>query len=359
MNISQRAVEARESARERSGEFGEQLRSEPEAGLLAQLDLTSHTPVDIDGFLSDQLNKLSIAHRNVEWASRETQRAEKSLAKAETEGERYDGQLTWLRTERDKTLEKLDDAEAAVADIRADMAPYEMEFDRRGGWPRAFITTGSAPHVHSSMDCSTCNKMGQMTRFGWLTQYSGKTEEEIVADAGERACTTCYPSAPVDVLSRPTKMFTEDEERRARERDERAAAKVERDAKRIRDGLTADGSEFTVDVGAQDERGRQRREHFKTERSAVIWATDYYHPDARDLDDAYDESHREHLRELYSEYNAAVQEIAEAVAAKHARPVEYVLEEFAVKAALKRKTITAKEGRERMAAAAERWNVTG
>lgn len=44
------------------------------------------------------------------------------------------------------------------------------------------------------MSCSTCFPT---TQFGWVTEFSGKDEAEIVAAAGEGACTVCYPSAPV------------------------------------------------------------------------------------------------------------------------------------------------------------------
>ena len=70
------------------------------------------------------------------------------------------------------------------------------------------------------------------TSFWWATEYSGKTEAEIVADAGERACTICYPSAPVGVKG--TKFFTPDEVEAAAEAEERKqlrAANAEKKAK--------------------------------------------------------------------------------------------------------------------------------
>lgn len=79
----------------------------------------------------------------------------------------------------------------------------EGEFIRRGGWTRAFIVRGNDGHIHSSMQCRTCRIT---TQFGWLPDYSGRSEAEIVEAAGRMACTVCYPSAPVDTLNRPSKI---------------------------------------------------------------------------------------------------------------------------------------------------------
>lgn len=106
-----------------------------------------------------------------------------------------------------------------IADLTEQMRPFEAEYDRRGGWPRAFLVQSHDGHVHKSMHCSTCRIT---TQFVWLTDYSGKTEEEIVWAAGELACTTCHPSAPTDVLKRVGEI------RRPRdvEREQRAAEKA-------------------------------------------------------------------------------------------------------------------------------------
>jgi hypothetical protein len=63
-------------------------------------------------------------------------------------------------------------------------------------WSRFFIVPGG--HIHSSMECSTCNNGHEPTRFGWLPQLSGKSEAEAVADQGSLLCTICFPSAPVE-----------------------------------------------------------------------------------------------------------------------------------------------------------------
>lgn len=66
------------------------------------------------------------------------------------------------------------------------------------GWSRFFTTKGPNGHIHSSMNCSTCNKMGKRTNFYWQPELSGLKESDAVAKLGPAMCTTCFPSAPTD-----------------------------------------------------------------------------------------------------------------------------------------------------------------
>lgn len=144
----------------------------------------------------------------------------------------------------EQSQQELEEARQRVEDL-------EEAFRIRGGWNRAFLVSNANGHVHSSMSCSTCRPT---TTFAWMTQYSGAEEDAIVADAGHRACTACYPSAPLgDAHSLPTKMFTPDEvaaqtakeereawaalspaEKRARKRAEKLAAAVSKTGKPLR-----------------------------------------------------------------------------------------------------------------------------
>jgi hypothetical protein len=118
----------------------------------------------------------------------------------------------------------LDHKESADS-VFEEIQVLDEEWVRRGRWTRAFLVGNTNGHVHSSMHCSTCY---DTTEFIWLTEYSDHAEDEIVSDAGERACTVCYPTAPVDVLSRATKIFSPTEKAAQQAREERAAAKAER-----------------------------------------------------------------------------------------------------------------------------------
>lgn len=132
--------------------------------------------------------------------------------------------------------------EAIAKGLEPEISALSAEFIFRGGWTRAFlaVTNGSGGHVHSSRSCSTCNNGIYATQFAWVTEFSGHDEAEIVEAAGERACTVCYPSAPVEVLNRPTSIFTADEKRKAEEKAAREAKKVAAAAATITDVLTGE-----------------------------------------------------------------------------------------------------------------------
>ena len=102
---------------------------------------------------------------------------------------------------------KIEALKAEMAPIRAEAAPFEAEYASRP-WTRAFLVTNNNGHVHKDMHCGTCFVT---TQYAWMIDYSGKNEAEIVADAGCMACTVCFPSAPVETLALPTKMFASPE----------------------------------------------------------------------------------------------------------------------------------------------------
>jgi hypothetical protein len=126
-------------------------------------------------------------------------------------------------------------------------------------WTRAFLVIASNGHVHSSMDCNTCFAT---TRYNWLVQYSNDDEATIVEDAGKDACTICYPSAPAEVLNRPSRIVTADKVAKAAAKAERDAKKAARIAKEKANAPTASGEFLTYKEG-------KYTRVIKTERSAV------------------------------------------------------------------------------------------
>lgn len=105
-----------------------------------------------------------------------------------------------------ESLGRYDERVKTVQEAYAANHPLHAEYDRRGGWTRAYLVDNADGHVHNTTACPTWNKGNYATRYHWLTELSGKPETEIVELAGERACTMCYPTAPVDVLKRPSKL---------------------------------------------------------------------------------------------------------------------------------------------------------
>lgn len=132
-----------------------------------------------------------------------------------------------------------------------------LEFE----WTRAFLVLNSNGHIHSSFDCSTCFAT---TRYEWLTRYSADPESEIVALAGETACTVCYPSAPADILNRPATIQSKARSEREAASAARAAAKAVREAKKKASAPTASGEFLVIPA-----RFGGRLETIKTERTAI------------------------------------------------------------------------------------------
>ena len=69
----------------------------------------------------------------------------------------------------------------------------DAEYGRRA-WSRAWLVVSSDGHIHKAPFCTTFQRN---TRCTLLPQASGMTHDEIVDAAGEKACTVCFPGAPV------------------------------------------------------------------------------------------------------------------------------------------------------------------
>lgn len=208
------------------------------------MDLTTLTPAQIDEAWAVVSAKLAAAQA-AQRSARNTQRqvvADSFIGRAAAE-----------------RFEKAYDAIIAAED---EMAPFITEWNRRGGWTRAYLVFGG--HVHRSTSCHT---LRFDTKMGWLPEVSGKDEAEIVELAGERACTVCYPSAPVDVLARPTQLYTPEERRDNEAKTQRAADLAAKKADKAAKAITnRDGSPLRGEYGV-----------IATERTAEIEAVDFIH----------------------------------------------------------------------------------
>lgn len=216
---------------------------------------------------------------------------------------RYFRQSDVARNE--ENLKKYEDKKAKLEgeaqEILNEAEPLEKEYIRRGRWTRAFLVDNTNGHVHRNRSCSTCFPT---TRYTWLPDYSGADENKIVEDAGEKACTVCYPSAPVDVLNRPSKI--EAPERKAA-REAREAARAAREAKAAQTGiLTKDGqplklktyygvvkSARTAEIEAVDNFGYAYayQKFIEAEQNGTSYATDEYLPDISRLKEYADDFH--------------------------------------------------------------------
>jgi hypothetical protein len=199
-------------------------------------DITTATPAEID----EQLDTLSYEHMVA--ITRATQYQKIS-------NDYFDkGMGSYGR----KYMADAEGYAAKAADLMDQIRPLNAEFSRRGGWTRAFLVVNSNGHVHRNRECTTCFAD---TRYAWMTDFSGMDEDAIVDAAGERACTVCYPTAPVSVLNQPTKMFTKDEIA-AQERKAELAAKKDAAAKAaVRNAVTGE-VEFKTERAARNEINR-------------------------------------------------------------------------------------------------------
>lgn len=136
-------------------------------------------------------------------------------------------------------------------------------------WNRAFIVSGG--HVHRVQQGCPGFKYGTVAYL--VPECSALTEDEIVELAGERACTHCYPSAPLSALQQASKLFAHDEQAKA----ERAA---EREAKRS----AKEAAKLTVTLprGEYGD-GKPKEKTFGTVRGArneasQVWKSAVYYP---------------------------------------------------------------------------------
>jgi hypothetical protein len=164
-------------------------------------DLSTQTPREIDTALAEIYGRLYKIEDSISHALKSIDELEEGMEREEQGVRGYTGWIS-MYTQRVLTLrDSVTELQQARREALAETAPYEAEYQRRP-WSRFFLVQNNGGHIHSSMSCSTCNKRGQSTRFGWLPELSGKTEPEAVAEHGAILCTVCYPSAPVEWTDR-------------------------------------------------------------------------------------------------------------------------------------------------------------
>jgi len=176
----------------------------------------------------------------------------------------FDEALATLQAKDDQRANKILAQYNQITDSLQTITIETQELDavfREFQWTRAFLVLNSNGHIHSSFDCSTCFPT---TRYEWLTQYSADLESEIVALAGDTACTVCYPSAPADILNQPATIQSKARSEREAASAVRAAAKAVREAKKKASAPKASGESLVIPA-----RYGGRSEVIKTERTAV------------------------------------------------------------------------------------------
>ena len=217
------------------------------------MNVTTSTPAQIDGEIARLTGVIARAQ-----AQRE--QAEEFLARREAADDYEREGYPWFsQAKADEATATIERTSRVIADAIAERQPLDMEFINRGGWNRYYLVTNTGGHVHWTTSCGTCFPT---TQFAWLTEYSGMERAAFVEEAGSKACTVCFPDAPVEVYSRETRIRYESEEAKARreEREAKAAAKA--------------AAEVVVE-GFVEYSGRPRTKTFKTVRAVTNKIADH------------------------------------------------------------------------------------
>jgi hypothetical protein len=179
-------------------------------------EITTATPAAIDAEILRLGNEVADLYGRRNALSHQHGRARE----AARTGGYYSGKpLTELAT----LIERLEDQ---IVTLDGEIAPLNAEYSRRGGWTRYYLADSHDGHVHSSTECSTCHHGHYCTGFYWLTSESDRTAQDVVAEAKDQACTTCFPWAPVTGQRGRYRTPTQIEaEQRAAEKAAKAAAR--------------------------------------------------------------------------------------------------------------------------------------
>lgn len=186
-------------------------------------DLSAYPPSQIDATIA-QLNAQSAQEEVI--ANRAAQLL--VLAAAEEAGNarwRSASQIDVAKVQQDQHQ-----AKTRFAVLRGLASRLNAEWRRRGFWERYYLVDNDNGHVHRNTQSGQCSRNWR-TSYVWLTDYSGMPEAELIELAGHRTCTHCYPSAPVEVLRRPSALRTPSQQARddaAAKRREKAAARAEK-----------------------------------------------------------------------------------------------------------------------------------
>jgi hypothetical protein len=194
------------------------------------------------------------------------------------------------------------------------------------GWNRYYLVVASNGHVHSSTHCSSCFVT---TQFMWLTELSGKSHEELVEMAGERACTVCFPEAPVDVTKRPSMLKYDVEAREAKaKRDAELEAKR---ADKLAKALLPTGKELKLSVRYGEASNSYVSGYAKTlvaARNEALRHLAY----SFETYPGVDAEHTAHLTALRAAYRELGLKFVKAIADRTGQDFEKLTAEFDVKA---------------------------
>lgn len=228
-------------------------------------NLSAQSPAQIDAALAEIHGRINDNLAHVGRIDKSIERQEGILASGDSyrilvnDGEEaIRERIAELQQRREDLLSEV------IPGLHRETAPYNAEFDRRGGWTRIYLVDNSNGHVHTSMNCRNCYST---TQYYWVTELSGSTQEEVVAQAGARTCLTCFPDVREDIIAgRPCTIETPAARAAREEREAKAAAKA---AKAAKTGITnPDGTPLMRVDDTRDGGWRETSNVVKTEVAA-------------------------------------------------------------------------------------------
>lgn len=89
--------------------------------------------------------------------------------------------------------------QAQLDALNTEAAELDAEHERQG-WNRFYVVVDG--HVHSGRTCAG-GSIRVTTPVAWVTDLSGKTEAEAVAQLDTLLCSHCFPGAPVELTQAP------------------------------------------------------------------------------------------------------------------------------------------------------------
>ena len=215
------------------------------------MNVTTATPAQID---------TEIARINGEMAAARQIEADALATLDRIDGlDDEDRDLPWNSpAKREEAATAARGAAAKIKRLMSEVEPLNAEYVRRGGWTRFYLVTNTGGHIHHTTACDTCFST---TQFAWLTDYSGMEHAALVGEAGEVACTRCFPDAPVDVLRRASRIKYEAPEAKARREEREAKRAAAAEAEVVVEGFIGYG-------------GRIETKTFKTARAVTNMIAD-------------------------------------------------------------------------------------
>lgn len=131
------------------------------------------------------------------------------------------------RIQVQESLERLAKLNEKIAEYDVKIKPLN-DIYMEHGWARYYYVP--AGHVHNYY----CSTLRATTTVYWLPEYADMPVDELIEKAGDRACTVCFPDAPVD---KPTtlEVYTQVQDAKAKRANELAEKRAKAYAEAIKD----------------------------------------------------------------------------------------------------------------------------